>query len=536
MIPERKADSRVRTPSRTPPASPARARARRSLRAIAIAAALACLAACSDRTLSSVDPNAIPPEVRDHADEWPLPGRDYANSRTTHDSTISSSTIDRLEVAWEVPLPGRAAYGNASSTPLIVGDTIYFQDLSSNIRAIDRATGSVRWEKLYNQFVIGPNGVAVGWGRLYAVKGLKDVVALDLATGAELWSTHIVNTETEGIDIQPTVYGGLVFASTVPVSLNGIYTGGDRGVITALDAATGAIVWRFDTVDSADLWGDPSVNSGGGAWYTPSIDTDSGVIFWGVANPAPFPGVPGLPNGVSRPGPNLYTDSVVALDAKSGALRWYHQAIEHDLFDRDLVHTALIDVGKGSGKRRVAIGTGKLGAVLAHDADSGALLWETPVGVHQNDELTALTGPTQVLPGSFGGILTPPSVGDGRVNVAVLNAPSTYLPDQPGYFGSDIGTMPGEIVSIDAASGAIVWDVQVDGDPLGGATAVNDLVLTATFQGKILALDRATGAVVRAIDPPAGINAWPAVAGDMIVWPVGLANPPRLVAYRVKPN
>jgi outer membrane protein assembly factor BamB len=122
------------------------------------------------------------------------------------------------------------------------------------------------------------------------------------------------------------------------------------------------------------------------------------------------------------------------------------------------------------------------------------------------------------------------------VNVAVLNAPSTYLPDQPGYFGSDIGTMPGEVVSIDAASGAIVWDVQVDGDPTGGATAVNDLVFTATFQGKILALDRATGAVVREIDPPAGINAWPAVASDTIVWPVGLANPPRLVAYRVKPN
>ena len=85
-----------------------------------------------------------------------------------------------------------------------------------------------------------------------------------------------------------------------------------------------------------DVWGDPEVNAGGGAWYPPAIDTEAGVVYWGIANPAPFPGTEGFPNGTSRPGPNLYTNSVVALDVHTGELQWYHQAIEHDLFDRDL--------------------------------------------------------------------------------------------------------------------------------------------------------------------------------------------------------
>jgi len=115
----------------------------------------------------------------------------------------------------------------------------------------------------------------------------------------------------------------------------------------------------------------------------------------------------------------------------------------------------------------------------------------------------------------------------------VINAPSTLQPDQPAYFGSDLGTMPGEVVAIDVADGHILWDVTVDGDPLGGATVVNDLVLTATFEGTILALSRATGAEVWRYTAPGGVNAWPAVAGDTIVWPIGLARPPQLLALRL---
>jgi len=492
----------------------------------------AALAACSDASRPPDDPR-IPPEVREFADDWPLPGRDYLNTRSTTHSSIDASNVATLAPAWQVPLPGRGSYGNIATTPLIAGDTIYVQDLSTNVSAIDRETGAIRWKRDFGGFVIGPTGVALGWGKIFAIRGTNGVMALDATTGEELWVRQLNRTRSEGVDIQPTVYGDMVFVSSVPVSLNGIYTGGDRGVLYALDQESGETVWSFDTVDSPDLWGNPEVNSGGGSWYPPAIDTRRGRIYWAVANPAPFPGTPEFPNGSSRPGPNLYTDTLVTLDVITGELDWYQQAIPHDIFDHDLIHSLLVDVRDGGETRRIAVATGKGGKVIGHDIETGATLWTTPVGLHQNDDLTALPGPTEVLPGTFGGVLTPPAAADGVVYVATLNAPSLYEPGVPEVIGGNVGTMDGQVVAIDARTGAIVWDVVVPGDPTGGATVVNDLVLTATLQGKVLALDRATGATVWTWDAPGGINGWPAVAGDLIAWPVGLPNPALLVGLRL---
>ncbi len=475
----------------------------------------------------------VPPEVTAFENDWPLPGRDYRNSRATTHSGIDASTVASLEVAWEVALPGSGAFGNLSTTPLIFGDTVYIQDLSSNVTAISRESGKTLWKHDLDTFVIGPNGVAVGWGLLYAVEGTDDLFALDLDDGTEVWRERLTRTPTDGVDIQPTVFRRQVLASTVPVSLEGIYQGGDHGILQARDVETGALTWEFDTIASDDIWGEPEINSGGGSWYPPSIDVDSGVIFWGVANPAPFPGTPAFPNGTSRPGPNLYTNSVVALNAEGGQMEWYRQATPHDIFDRDLVHTLLVDVEIGGRHFRVVVGTGKAGLVIGHDLETGELLWETPIGHHENDELDALDGPTEVWPGTFGGVLTPPAAADGVVYVATLNAPTTLAPDQTSYIGSQLGTAPGQILAIDAADGRILWDVEVDGDPLGATTVVNDLVFTATFQGRIYALDRTTGETVHTIEAPGGINGWPAIAGDDLLWPVGVANPPRLVAYRL---
>lgn len=502
--------------------------------ALSLGTALILAAACDDQRVGPAPADrGAPPEVVAAARDWPLPGRDYRNSRATRDSRISRATVAGLRPAWQVPLPGGIGYGNAATVPLVLGDTVYIEDLTSVVRAIDFATGAIRWQTPPGGANIGPNGVAVGWGKVFGVDGSEAIAAWDAATGAKLWSRRITRTMTDGVDIQPTVWGGKVFASSVPVSLDGIYVGGDAGILHALDEATGDVVWTFNTVDSPDFWGNPEVNSGGGSWFPPSIDTATGRIFWGIANPSPFPGTKEFPNGSSRPGPNLYTESVVALDAGDGSLFWYQQAIEHDLYDHDLIHTLLVDVRAGGRTRTVAVGTGKLGRVIGHDPETGAVLWDTPVGKHENDDLLALTGPTAILPGTFGGVITPPAAADGVVYVAVINAPSTLRPDQPGYFGSDIGTMPGQVVAIDAATGAILWDVEVDGDPFGGATVVNDLVLTGTFQGELLAFDRATGEKVWTWTAPGGTNGWPAVAGDTIVWPISLASPAVLVALRL---
>lgn len=480
------------------------------------------------------EPLGIPPEVAAHADDWPLPGRDYSNSRARTDSVITRDNVDRLEVAWSAPLPGAASFGNAATTPLVVGDTVYVQDLQSNVHAVDLATGKERWTHEKASFQIGPNGVALGYGKLYAADGDGTIFALDADTGDEVWTTRIVDDVT-GIDIQPTVVDGLVFASTVPVSIGDIYRGGARGVIWALDAGSGEKVWSFDTVEEG-LWGNPDVNSGGGAWYPPAVDVERGLIYWGTGNPAPFPGSEEFPNGSSRPGDNLYTDSVVALDVRTGKLVWYHQAFPHDLFDRDLQLSAIADLPGSVGPRsdRLVIGTGKGGHVIALDPDTGEAVSDTEVGIHRNDDLTELDGPTEVLPGLYGGVETPPAVADGIVYAAVMNEPSTHEPDRENFLGgAPLGTTPGEVVAVDVSAGEVLWSTKVDGDPLGGAIVVGDLVATATFQGTIYFLDRATGEVVRTLDAPGGVNGWAAATRDTIVWPVGMADPPALVAYRL---
>lgn len=458
-------------------------------------------------------------------DGWILPGLDYDNSRAALGGPINASNVTELTVAWTAEVSGPL-----STVPLIVDGTVFVQDGSGVIAAIDAKNGEAIWTSESYGFNIGPFGVAVDDGRVFGLFDSAGVVALDAATGEELWIEEITATETTGIDIQPVVYDGMVLVSTVPVSTRGIYTGGDRGVLHALDAETGEVIWTFDTVESDDLWGNPDVNSGGGSWYPPAIDPDRGVVYWGVANPAPFPGTAEFPNGTSRPGPNLYTNSAVALDVATGELAWYHQVIPHDLFDRDLVHTL---ISHPPGEAEVVIATGKGGTVVGLDPETGEPLWETSVGLHENDDLEQLDGPTVVAPGTFGGVITPPATADGVVYVATLNAPSELSPDAPAYFAASMGVADGEVAAIDALTGEIVWSVTVPGDPLGGITVVNDLVLTALLSGEILALDRASGDLLWQEPLPGGTNGWMSVHDDLVVVPAGNASPPQLVAYRL---
>jgi len=500
---------------------------------VLVLVAAACSSGDGDDANRDASTPMVPPEVTRYADDWPLPGRDYANSRARADSTITAATIDRLEAAWSVPLPGAGAYGNASSTPVIVGDTVFVQDLGSNVRAVDMESGEVRWTHRYDTFQIGPNGPAVGYGNVYVATGPDEIAALDMKTGEEVWSTPITATETDGVDIQPTVVAGLVLASTVPVSLEGQYQGGDRGILWALDAKTGEKVWTFDTVKSPDLWGNPELNSGGGAWYPPAVDVDRELVYWAVANPAPFAGTPEFPKGSSRPGPNLYTNSVVALHVRTGKLAWYHQGVPHDLFDHDLQLAAM---AQSPGAEDAVIGTGKLGRVIVLDPDTGRRRSDTPVGTHRNDDPATFDGPTEVMPGFFGGVLTPPAVADGVVYVAVLNAASREEPNvNHSLGGTELGQMPGVVEAVDVETGRVRWSTEIDGDPLGGTIVLGDLVVTGTYQGNIVALDRATGRIVRTFAAPGGINGWPAATRDTIVWPIGMGENPSLVAYRLTP-
>ena len=276
-----------------------------------------------------------PPEWAANAGGWPAHNRDLGNTRATTRTPIDARTVAGLKVAWRFAIPGTSSFGAFASTPIALGDTIYLQDLNSNVYALDRATGRLRWRHAFDQPNVGPNGVSYGWGRLYGAT-TTDAFALDPKTGKLLWTRTLVRNEHEGIEIAPQLFDGTVLFSTVPSNVTGSYRPGTLGVVWALDAATGAPRWHFDTVEGgAALWGKPDVNGGGGLWYPPAVD-DRGRVFLAVGNPAPFPGTKEYPNGSSRPGPNLYTNSLVALDGQSGKLLWFRQAVPHDLRDYDL--------------------------------------------------------------------------------------------------------------------------------------------------------------------------------------------------------
>ena len=291
----------------------------------------------------------VPPEVTQYAKDWPLPHHDYANTRATMDSSINSGNVKTLGAAWVHTVPsGASTFGSISTTPIIMGTTVFVTDLGNNFMALDLDTGSLKWQTIDNLANLGPNGATVGNGKVFGSASPYEVVALDMNTGKEIWRTNLAtmsgdNSGIVGIDIQGMVYDNLYYTSTVPGNAGVFYPGGAEGVIFALDQATGTVVWSAKTLETTDYWGNASVNSGGGCWFPPAIDTKTGTIFFGIANPAPFPGQskgPGIsqdyPNGISRPGDNLYTDSMMAFDHKTGVMKWNTQVWPHDISDYDL--------------------------------------------------------------------------------------------------------------------------------------------------------------------------------------------------------
>ncbi len=465
---------------------------------------------------------------------WTQPGADLANTRDVA-SGITSTDVSKLGVAWTVPLTMSTAHtdGAYATTPVIVNGVVYVQDLDSDVFAISLATGKVLWTHDYNSPNGGPDGVSVADGVVYAATN-HAAVALNAASGAQLWSRTLIGNDHEGIDMTPGYNHGTVYVSTVPVNPTvGEYLAGGKGILWALNAQTGAPEWSWDQVQ--DLWGNPGVNSGGGLWYAPSFDAQ-GNIYLGIANPAPLFGTKSYPRGSSRPGPDLYTDSVVKLSPQ-GKLLWYYQLTPHDLYDWDLQDPPVLTTANG---RPVVIDGGKAGILIELDAQTGKLLWKRPVGVHDGHEtdglLTEHATPTShdplaakycLQPSIFGGVETP-LASNGSTTFAAVN--DLALPATPaGYTGSvtavlgDVEKATGEIVAVSQDTGTVDWDTPLPSSPYGAATVTNDVVLTTTFHGDLYALDANTGAILLKTPMSAGSNAPVAVDGDYVIVGAGAA-------------
>ncbi len=454
------------------------------------------------------------------------PNGDLANSRDAK-GPIKAANVNELASTWTAPIKGESSFGSYASSPIVSKGVIYSQDLASNVEAIEEDSGEVMWRKDFELPSLGPNGLVVQEGKVFGVTP-SAVFALDQKTGKELWATTLARNEVEGVNIAPGFNKGIVYASTVPANAGSLYEPGGVGILWALDAKTGKKLWQFDTVPK-NLWGHPDINSGGGVWYTPAFD-DKGGMYFGVGNPAPFPGTEGHPWGSSRPGRNLYTNSIVKLDAKTGKMDWYYQLNPHDLYDWDLQGPPILI---NSGGRELVVAAGKVGFVIALDAKSGKLVWKRAVGKHNGhdeDGLLAMRGetsklkpPFELYPGSLGGVIAPMSTDGTHVFVPIVNHPLTVASGEATEETSPANT--GELVSLDVKNGAIEWKHEFPSAPAFGATTVtNDLVFATTYDGKVYAFDTSSGQPAWQTQLPAGTNAGVTVAGDTVIAPAGVAT------------
>ena len=491
----------------------------------------------------------VQPAASGAAAGWTLPGGNLQNTRDVA-SPITSSNVSQLGVAWCVPIEANIPGHSYATTPVVVNGVVYLQDLESNVMAIELATGKVLWTHTYNSLNGGPDGVNVVNGTVYAATD-SAAVALSAATGRQLWSRTLIGNDHEGIDMAPGYNDGTVYVSTVPVDPNvGQYLGGGKATLWALNARTGAPEWSWDEVQN--LWGNPGINSGGGLWDPPSFDSQ-GNIYIGVANPGPIgqTGWPrGYPWGTSRPGPNLYTDSVVKL-SPAGKLLWYYQLTPHDLYDWDLQDSPVLTTAHG---QPVVIDGGKAGILIELSAQTGKLLWKLPVGVHSghdNDGLiTEHATPTSPIPlpakfdlepGVFGGIesqlATNGSTTFAAVNNLAVPMSEKGVTESSAAFIASISKATGEMIAVDQDTGKIEWDDKLPSSPYGAATVTNDVVFTTTYNGDLYAFNAATGAVLLKTPLSAGTNAPVTIAGDYVIAgagvPLSSSQQQLIIAYRL---
>jgi outer membrane protein assembly factor BamB len=473
---------------------------------------------------------------------WSDPNGDLANTRDATSSTISKANVSRLKQAWSFKLTGTAAktvqaYGALTAAPIVTGGVVYIQDLHSDVYAISLRGGKLLWEYRCDQPELsgpGPNGVAVANGRVYGLTPTA-AFALDAATGQPAWTdAHLLRAGQGTFGVQPAVANGRVYLG----SQYGSGPGG--GVLMALDAATGTKLWTFDTVTGPE----PGVRSlgvgAGGVWETPLVSGNGSVTF-GIGNPYQSP-----TQAIAHPARILYTDSDVNLDAATGKLRWYYQGVPDDFKDYDMQTSP---IATRVGHTAVVIGSGKMGIVYEMNAKTGRLLWRTPVGEHNghdDDGQLALThqlnitAPYTIAPGSFGGVLTNLASAGNTVYVVTMDLPLTYPSLKLATATSPAGPPRGEIEALSLATGKVEWDTRLPTLPIGAATVSNNLVFTTLYNGVLVAVNRATGAIVNRTMLPASTNSPIAIAGDTLIVPAG--NPsikvPRggaqIVAYTVR--
>jgi len=523
---------------------------------------------------------------------WMTYGRDYANQRFSPLKQINRRNVAQIVPRW---IYQTGTSSTLQATPLIVDGIIYLSMPFNHVAAIDAVTGRELWryehKRKTTKMCCGPanRGVAVGYGKVFIGTVDARLIALDAKTGKPVWDIALTNdlgpTETTeqlagdkalrgqvasggtgvGVNMAPIVYNGKVIVGITGVGY-GLHLDSDRpnaplgavvgfagsfgrpGFYAAYDAATGKLVWQFDTIAQSGWEGtfrtatadgvplhrdialeknelakypDAARHGGGSAWTTPAFDPQSGTLFVGTGNPSP------QMDDTSRPGDNLYSVSLVALDAETGKLKWHYQQVPHDLWGYDVASAPLLfEVPAGKGVVPAVGQASKLGWFYVHDRRSGELLFKSEAFVPQ---INLFAKPTRegvrIAPGAVGGANWTPAAynaATGLVYVAAAHMPLKYsvreMPataDKPALHYSTLEPLEeptwGTLSAISTRDkGRIVWQKKTENPLVGGVLATaGGLVFTGEGNGYLNAFDAASGELLWQFQCGAGVNAPP---------------------------
>ncbi len=448
------------------------------------------------------------PKRADSSADWPMYSHDYASTGFSRLTEITPKNVANLKQVCSYPLPET---GTFESSLVEVSGTLYFTS-SESTYAIDAANCNLKWRVRHE--IKGPGGtvrgVALAGDRIY--RGFRDgyVIAYDIRNGEQIWSTQMKESDGKPATIAaaPLVWNGMLFIGT---------SGAERAcgcVIAGLDAKTGRVAWTFalvptGTAPGADSW-PKDVHAGGGpVWTSLTIDPDSGSLSIPTGNPGPdF-------SGAYRPGANLYTGSIVVLDAMKGLLKTWYQLVPHDVHDWDQAAAPALITTKAGARRAMA--AGKDGFLHAIDIVAGKVAWKTPVTTIENIDLPLTEQGVHFCPGTAGGVEWNGPTYSPLTNLVYVNSVDwcstlkldSKLPEfaegkqflgSANAFGDKDARRVGWVTAVDADTGAIRWRNETS-TPMVAGTAVtaSGLVLTGDLNGDVLAYDAASGKLLHRI-------------------------------------
>jgi PQQ-dependent dehydrogenase (methanol/ethanol family) len=471
---------------------------------------------------------------------------DYNQQRFHAANQITRSNVRRLRPAWIFQTEVKESL---ETSPIVVNNVMYVTTSFSHVYALNAQTGEEYWHYKHNMgpittYCCGPNnrGVAVYGDKVYLATLDAKLVALDAKTGHVVWTQQIADPELGYSEtMAPTAVKGKILIGTN----GGEY--GIRGFVKAYDANDGKLLWTFNTIpeNSVGVWaekdatgrdmhrniqaekdalaknGDPYKTLGGGVWQNPSVDLATNRVYFVVGNPSPDL------DGSLRPGDNLYTDSLVALDLDTGKFICHFQYIAHDVWDLDAVSpTVLVNARDKNGRVIPAVmHAGKTGYVYVNDRKDCSLIRFSDPMVSQEGRWTLPTPEgARMFPGANGGVEWSPMATNPRLGLAYainLHQPMTYTvtsspyPNGKLWLGGAFKIIPGSIQSgnitaVDYNTGKIRWQVKTPEPMIGGILATaGGLVFAGESNGWFKAYDARNGNALWKFQAGAGVNAPP---------------------------